>query len=131
MKQTDSNFAVALKGLTIIAIEGCEVGSDEIRFKTKCGRQFRMYHSQDCCESVNIVRCGSPYLSEEGVEVTDAREVIENNVPASESATRTTFVFNDNSYQKFYAEWLGESNGYYSESVSFVEEFPDAAETKA
>jgi len=121
MSTTDSNFAVALKGETIISIEGLKEGGEEVIFKTKSGRTFKMYHDQDCCETVNIVRCIGAYLGTVGVEVLSAEERIESDVPASESATRTTFVINKDSYSKIVIEWLGESNGYYSESVSFVE----------
>ena len=39
---------------TIISVNGFEEGSDEIRITTKEGNTYRMYHDQDCCESVNI-----------------------------------------------------------------------------
>lgn len=123
MKTQDSNFAVALKGGTLVSIVGAEVGKDEVTFKTKSGRTFRMFHSQDCCETVKISRVSSIYCSDgNGIEVTEAEEKIEHNIPASESATRTTFIVNKGTYSGFFIEWIGESNGYYSESVSFVED---------
>lgn len=122
--EKDSNFAVALKGETLVSIVGAEVGKDEVTFKTKSGRTFRMFHSQDCCESVTIVRVSSIYCDGSGIDVDEATEKIEQDVPASESATRTTFVVNNGSHGGFFIEWLGESNGYYSESVSFVEVLP-------
>lgn len=119
--ENDSNFAVALKGETLISVEGAEVGKDEVIFKTKSGRTFRMFHSQDCCESVSITRVSSIYTSGEGITVNEAEEKIEADIPASESATRTTFIVNGGGWNGFFIEWIGESNGYYSESVSFVE----------
>ncbi len=118
--ESDSNFAVALKGETLISVDGVKEGSDEVIFKTESGRTFRMFHSQDCCESVKISRCSSAYAGH-GILVEDAKEVIESNIPACESATRTTFIVNNGGYSGFFIEWIGESNGYYSESVSFVE----------
>ena len=123
--QKDSNFAVALKGERIVSIVGAEVGSEEVAIKTKSGRTFRMYHEQDCCESVAVSRVyiGYGFNDESGMEVMDATEKIESDIPASESATRTTFVINPGGSTAV-IEWIGESKGYYSESVSFVEVFP-------
>lgn len=41
-----------LKGLTVIKIDGAEIGSDCIKFHTKEGRTFKMVHGQECCETV-------------------------------------------------------------------------------
>ena len=124
MNTKDSNFAVALIGEHLISVEGLKVGSTEVIFKTASGRTFKMYHEQDCCESVNVTRHSTPYTYGEGLAVKEATEKIEQNIPASESATRTTFCINGGSYSGFFIEWVGESNGYYSESVSFVEIIP-------
>lgn len=118
---SDSNFAVALKGETLVSVEGVEVGKDEVTIKTKSGRTFRMYHDQDCCESVAISRCSSIYCGADGILVQEAEEKIERDIPCSESGTRTTFIVNKGHYDSFFIEWIGESNGYYSEDVSFVE----------
>jgi len=114
---TDITTKLIGEVLTHIDVDSAE---DRITLTTQSGKQFLIHHEQDCCESVSITRCGSAYVGE-GIKVQDAREIIESNVPASESATRTIFVINENSYSKIWIEWLGESNGYYSESVSFVE----------
>jgi len=120
--QADSNFAVALKGERLISVDGLKDGSEEVILKTASGRVFKMYHQQDCCESVQITRHSSFYGNADNpLEVHEAEEKIEQNIPASESATRTTFIINGGSYSGFFIEWVGESNGYYSESVSFVE----------
>jgi hypothetical protein len=44
----------SLKGNTLVAVTGCYKDSDEIRFTTGDGEQFRMLHYQDCCESVRV-----------------------------------------------------------------------------
>lgn len=38
-----------LKGCTISEIQGLEEDSDEVFFELSDGRQFKLYHSQDCC----------------------------------------------------------------------------------
>lgn len=121
MNTKDSNFEVALVGETIVSVVGAKVGSDTVEIKTQSGRTFRMYHEQDCCESVTVVRAYIPYIGN-GLTIVSASEKIES-IPSAESATRTTFVF-ETSCGIGFIEWIGESNGFYSESVSFVEDKP-------
>ena len=44
----------ALQGLTLKSIEGMKEGEEVITFTTECGRVFKMYHDQNCCESVYL-----------------------------------------------------------------------------
>ena len=119
MNTTDSNFAVALKGETITEIIGAEEGSKEVTILTKSGRRFQLYHQQDCCEHVSIQLIGGSVEDILNQEVTEATEII-TDYPSGESATKTIFGLKAN-YSTLVIEWLGQSNGYYSESVSFVE----------
>lgn len=41
-----------LKGKTLIQVEN--VDNEELVFTTDCGEVYKLYHSQDCCESVMI-----------------------------------------------------------------------------
>ena len=41
-----------LAGATLAAVT--PDGNDSIDFKAEDGRSFRMYHSQDCCETVKV-----------------------------------------------------------------------------
>jgi hypothetical protein len=120
MKNTDSNFAVVLKGEIITEILGAKEDSKLVNIKTKSGRHFVLYHDQDCCEVVKIdsVKGDLEYILNH--EVTKATELIVSGYPSSESATKTIFGIEAN-YSSFVIEWIGESNGYYSESVSFME----------
>jgi len=43
-----------LVGVTLASIVGGEVGSDRITFEAQDGRTWCMYHSQDCCEVVQV-----------------------------------------------------------------------------
>lgn len=117
----DANFELALKNETIVKITGCKVGSEEIEIFTESGRHFKMHHEQDCCESVSVFGVhGDPEPHD--CKVTETIEKIEA-YPDRESATKTTFIIRGE-WCLLVIEWLGVSNGYYSESVSFKESIP-------
>lgn len=122
-----------LVGLTLTAIDAKRDDEDgdivELWFRTECGRTFRMFHEQDCCETVYLNDCG-------GCSIED---VVGDTILHAETASTQ----GDEVMQKFFSEggerhlwtfykistvftsltlrWLGSSNGYYAEDVSFVE----------
>lgn len=113
---------------------------DEIIFTASDGKEYKMYHSQDCCESVSIDDIngdlddliGSPItLAEESSSCDPTVEQIaekekkkleegENYYDWDESFTWTFYKL---ATIKGYVDirWYGSSNGYYSESVDVVE----------
>jgi hypothetical protein len=109
-----------LKGRVLSEITG-GVGSGEIIFVTQDGDRYQMFHQQDCCESVTVEDIvgdlqdliGEPLLMAEEVEGETQADFEE-----YESHTWTFYKF---ATRKGYVDirWLGSSNGYYSESVSF------------
>ncbi len=110
-------------GKTFVQVTG-SVDSDEMMFETANGERFMFAHQQDCCETVSINDivgdlqdlCGEPLLISE--EVKGATE------PDEEHYESYTYTFYKFATRKGYVDvrWLGESNGYYSESVElFVE----------
>ena len=122
-----------LVGETLTAVEVNE-GRDEILFKTAGGRTFRMYHEQDCCESVDIEDIagdlqdliGSPVLVAEEVSSGDRERDTAAEpagwVPGEYDESYTwTFYKIDTAKGGVTIRWFGSSNGYYSESVRLVE----------
>lgn len=111
----------ALKGTTLKSVvEGC----DEITFTTVDDRVFRMYHSQDCCESVVIDEIHGDLEDLVGSEIVQAEEVSnEEEPPVPEYTDSYTWTFYKLATIKGYVtiRWFGSSNGYYSESVDVVE----------
>ena len=73
---------------------------------------------QDCCESVTIVDVVGNISALIGSPLLMADESTSDQANASESGTWTFYKF---ATIKGYVDirWLGESNGYYSESVDF------------
>jgi hypothetical protein len=114
----------ALVGLTLEKIVVSK-DSDELIFRSKCGREFRMYHAQDCCESVYLAEVVGDLHDLVGARspILQAEEVSSEGHPAPESAESYTWSFYRIATRKgsVTLRWLGTSNGYYSESVSFVE----------
>ena len=110
-----------LKGKTLVSLtdEG-----NELVFKTTDGETYRMYHEQDCCESVVLEDVVGDLQDLVGSEILVAEEV-EGESPADFEAYESyTWTFYKFATRKGYVDlrWLGQSNGYYSESVSFLKE---------
>lgn len=110
-----------LIGQTLI---GYEVSSDKERLtlKTK-DKSYRMWHRQDCCESVYLEDISgdlddllhSPILQAE--ESTN-----DDNRPANADCSFTwTFYRLSTTKGQVVLRWLGQSNGYYGEGVDFDE----------
>jgi len=118
----------SLVGETLTSIEGLSQYSEEVYFTTASGRRFKMYHSQDCCESVSLEDfefdaglLQHPIISAV-VEVSDEFE--------GAAPTETEYGPDSQTYTFYrlaslggslYLRWYGSSNGYYSESVTFAE----------
>lgn len=110
-----------LKGKTLT--EARRVGDEEIIFVTTEGETYKMFHSQDCCETVFIEDIsgdlsdlvGSPILQAEEVDSGDA-------APLSDWDESFTWTFYKLATIKggVTIRWYGSSNGYYSERVDFA-----------
>jgi len=100
-------------------------GNEEILFVLDNGDEYVMYHEQDCCERVTIEDiCGDVY-NLVGSEILMAEECVSSepmpNQIVDEFDNSFTWTFYKFATNKGYVtiRWYGESNGYYSESVSF------------
>lgn len=116
-----------LIGKTIIEIVGGGVGDDEILFHTSCGKKYKMYHNQGCCESVYLADVCGDISDLIGSEILNAEEVNnceqpDNFNPKYEPESFTwTFYHISTMKGTVTLRWYGTSNGYYSESVDFEE----------
>lgn len=123
-----------LAGKTITEVRHLESGSDSVVFACDDGSEYTMYHDQDCCESVYITDVEGDSSDLIG-QIVLAEEVDSSDFPAppGEYVESYTWTFYRIASQKGFVviRWLGESNGYYSESVSFAKTSePTATPTK-
>jgi hypothetical protein len=96
----------------------------QILLTTESGRKIKIYHDQNCCESVQIIGTDGEWRSVIGKPLV----LVEHNehqgdgppYDDAESWTYTDLVFRVNDATVI-SKWVGESNGYYSESVDLCE----------
>lgn len=113
-----------LAGKTITSITGMVKGSDSVVFACDDGSEYLMFHSQDCCESVGLEDIEGDLSDLIGSPVVVAEEVSSDGHPAppGDYIESYTWTFYRLATAKGFVvlRWLGESNGYYSESVDFA-----------
>jgi hypothetical protein len=107
-------------GLTFVNVVATQ---NDLTFYLKGGDCFQFYHTQDCCESVCIEEIHGNLEDLIDTPIYLAQEISNENIvrlhEPDESETWTFYKFGT---QKGYVtvRWLGESNGYYSESVDLA-----------
>lgn len=122
-----------LLGKTIVDIKGAETDSDIIIFTCSDKSRFMMYHEQDCCESVFIEDICGDINNLIGKPLLKAEETSNLQGEAlSEYDESYTWTFYHLATIKGYVDirWYGTSNGYYSESVDFVELLRESEDTE-
>jgi hypothetical protein len=117
-----------LVGHTMRSVENRE--NDEIVFTCDNGEVFKLYHDQNCCETVMVEDVVGDLADLVGAPLLMAEEVSSDGVGAKDEYDESfTWTFYKFGTIKGYVDirWYGTSNGYYSESVSFARvEGPDA-----
>ena len=114
-----------LKGKTITSIDGSNSDDSDTIITTSDGSSYTLTHIQDCCEHVRVygsVGNIDDVLNKEVIAAEDTNPMDNPNAPDYkyyESATWSQFriVTNKGTFEIW---WLGESNGYYSETVSVI-----------
>lgn len=117
-----------LAGKVLVKIEGAERGSKRITLHT-ADDKFFMYHSQDCCETVEVEEIVGDVADLIGEPILLAEEVVSENETPEGVITNEDAYLGESYTWTFYKlrtrsgdvtlRWLGSSNGYYSESVYF------------
>lgn len=95
---------------------------EQISFVSDCGREWRMYHDQDCCESVRVEDVVGEFSDLVGAPILMAEESV-NSGRSEDDYDSETWTYYKLATIKGYVtiRWYGTSNGYYSESVDFEE----------
>lgn len=127
---TQVHGVARMKGFVIEKITGMEANSGQVNFIMSDGREFKMYHSQDCCEYVRLIDVIGDPADLIGEVLVEAEEVSgqQNDGPRpADDEEKPEYL--DSYTWTFYKlgtrkgsvtlRWLGESNGYYGEGVDF------------
>lgn len=103
-------------GKIIVEVTGLEEGSGEMCITFQDGSELHMWHSQDCCESVSICDIDSSN-DLVGSVFYGLEETSQHGTTGFGDETWTFYTIKtDRGYT--WIRWYGESNGYYSTSVS-------------
>jgi hypothetical protein len=112
-----------LVGKTLVNIKG-KIGGGRIVFNTTDGKVYKLYHEQGCCEDVSIDDIVGNLDDLIGSPILIAREDTNSDEPGKgEYIDSYTWTFYNLATANGHVtiRWYGTSNGYYSESVDFVE----------
>ena len=135
-KEIDMANIKDLQGKIITEIHKHE--DEYIIFSCEDGSEYKMWHDQDCCESVFIEDICGDLNDLIGSKILLAKEVTNYEPTSSIDIQKTkeanewgscTWTFYKLATIKGYVDirWFGESNGYYSESVSFSKKREDGS----
>lgn len=89
------------------------------------GTRLELYHKQECCEIVYITgyvfsqRITNTFSSYYNKRLISINEDCVSEETSYGSQTKSIFTFKWEYDEYFEVHWLGKSNGYYSESVSY------------
>lgn len=114
------NILEPMIGVTMTEVEG-NVGGSLLSFRAPDGRVFQFAHQQECCEGVAIEDICGDIRDLVGSPIVEAEEVSNADAPVREFCESHTWTFYRFATAKgaVTVRWLGESNGYYGEGVSF------------
>lgn len=110
-------------------IESITKTDDKLVFHASDGRNFKFSHSQNCCESVYIEDITGDLDDLIGSPLVEAE--LTSNIDRSGKSDLVIWSFYRYATAKgtVTVRWIGESNGYYSVSVSYKVEMPKVKET--
>ncbi len=108
-----------IEGMTFTAVEALD-GGEIVRFTRDNGDVFEQYHSQDCCENVNVEDIVGDLSDLVGTPILVAEERSQEDPDHSWGVGEWTFYEARTIKGSVTIRWYGSSNGYYSTSVNFA-----------
>ena len=90
--------------------------NNEILLTTKSDKKIIIKHDQNCCESVKLVYYSPNWKKLIGKVIVDTSENAVSSMNGYDSRTDTDLTFSVDDATVI-TKWVGESNGYYSETV--------------
>lgn len=128
-----NNFFKTLTNKKIVDVKGLHCGSDHVSILFADGDAIKFYHSQSCCEEVEL---DDVYGNKEdlvgailyGIELTTSNDSNAGYFPARDcydSSYTWSFYKIKTSKGCVDLRWYGHSNGYYSETVNVEYYQPD------
>lgn len=112
---------LALSGMRIKSVDGLKKNSEETLIVFESGCALYMTHTQECCEMVRLVESSGLDAMELLGSVFAGVEISSSSRRDDSGEGRTdTWISLLTSKGSTQLRWLGESNGYYSESIDFV-----------
>lgn len=122
MSTDDLKIFEDLKGKVLIQCENLD--DEEILFVLQDRSKYKLLHNQDCCESVRIDDVCGDLKDLIDSEILFAEEVCSDD--EDRKGVKMPDVYSTWTFYKLTTikgavtiRWLGESNGYYSETVDF------------
>ena len=120
---TEVNELHDMIGRTMVSVTG-EIGDDHMTFHADNGDQFQFWYEHDCCASCTVNDIAGDIADLVGSPIVLAEEVSsEGTPPHCDGYTPDSYTW---TFYRFATvkgtvtvRWFGESNGYYSESVSY------------
>lgn len=118
--EEQNDFFKTLANKKIVDVRGLSRGSEHISILFADGEAIKFYHSQSCCESVEV---DDVYGCEDDLIdsiLYDIELVQSNDRPRDKYDSSFTWSFYKFRTSKGYVDvrWYGCSNGYYSETVN-------------
>ena len=114
-------------GITLSEVRQAEKGSSAIMLLSACGRAFSMHHNDLCSEEVSLDDVEGDISDIVGSPITLAEKTTSPDTPEDaqdrlmQLSQTWTFYRIGTAKGLVVLRWFGESNGYYSEEVDFVE----------
>lgn len=105
------------EGKTLISVTYFK-NLEELAFLFSDNSKYVMFHEQDCCESVYLEDGFDDLKELVGQEILQAYVTTNNEISEWGDSTTWTYYTINTFYGSASLRWVGESNGYYSESVS-------------